>query len=435
MEYPRSTLLSVGEVFHGQYEVRRPLAVGGMSIVYEVTHTATHRAGALKIMTPRMIAEPAMRDRFLREASVASEIESEAIVKVLDAGIDDATGSPFLVMELLRGEDLESHLQKRGPHPPAEVVALLAQVAPAVDAMHGAHIVHRDLKPGNLFLAGAADRPPSLKIIDFGIAKIQATCAPAPTTRNLGTPLYMSPEQVRGDGDIGPRADLYALGHVAYTLLAGAPYWSEEAERGGRVLYDQVLEGAPEPATRRAERRGVTLPPAFDAWFDRATAVEPEDRFENAEDCAGALARALDVPWDPRARPALPITRPRGRRPARLLIGALATAVAAGALLYPPLRARQGARGRALPAAPHTKDPLSRPPTVAPLSAAPAASTPFPAGAGGGAPDTPAQPITTARDTPAEPIPSAHPRVSPARPKPPLPKPSSPPSPFGRAVL
>jgi hypothetical protein len=136
-------------------------------------------------------------------------------------------------------------------------------------------------------------------VLDFGIAKILADGAEPLTTQNLGTPIYMSPEQIRGDGDIGPAADLYTLGHVAYALLVGAPYWAEERAWNSRVLYDKIEAGAREPATHRARRRGATLPETFDAWFARATAVDPLDRFATATALIEALGRALGVARPP----------------------------------------------------------------------------------------------------------------------------------------
>src|SRR5205085_11209251 len=133
--------------------------------------------------------------------------------------IDDASGAPFLVMELLAGEELGA-IAKRGPMPPAEVVSYLTQAALALDKTHAAGIVHRDLKPANLFVARRDDGSPCVKILDFGIAKVVAKTPPTgQTTQVVGTPLYMAPEQIWSARTIGPRADLYALAHIAYALL------------------------------------------------------------------------------------------------------------------------------------------------------------------------------------------------------------------------
>jgi hypothetical protein len=143
-------------MLHGKYEVQRALAVGGTAVVYQVVHVTTRRPAALEVMASHMLSESGMRARFALEARAPAGIESQAIVEVLDAAVDDVTGSPFIVMELLRGNDLENTLRLRGRLAREQVVDLLSQVAPAIDAVHAARIVHRDLKPGNLFLADAA---------------------------------------------------------------------------------------------------------------------------------------------------------------------------------------------------------------------------------------------------------------------------------------
>src|SRR4029077_21112745 len=135
---------------------------------------------------------------FHLEGRVTGDIESDHLVRISDAGVDDATGMPFLVMDLLRGEDLGATLKQRGPIPPAEAVTFLSQVALALDKTHAAGIVHRDLKPENLFVTRRDDGPPCVKILDFGIAKVIAQSqATQHTTEAIGTPLYMAPEQIR----------------------------------------------------------------------------------------------------------------------------------------------------------------------------------------------------------------------------------------------
>jgi serine/threonine-protein kinase len=293
----RSPGLSTGTVFHGRYRVVRCLAAGGMGAVYEVMDERTAAPRALKVMLPGVVEDPAMRARFEQEARITGGIESEHLVRVLDAGVDEDTETPFLVMELLRGEDLGAILDARGALPPREVVGHLFQAALALDRTHAAGVVHRDLKPQNLFVTRRDDGSSCLKILDFGIAKATAQGG-GKTSRSMGTPLYMAPEQAGGKGAIGPRADVYALAHVAYALLAGAPYW-EEAYRASDTplaFLAEVARGVREPASARAERRGVTLSAAFDGWFLKATAVDPSDRFATAGEAVRRLADALDVP-------------------------------------------------------------------------------------------------------------------------------------------
>lgn len=299
-------ILPVGRLFHGHYQVLRCVKAGGMGAVYEVLDLKTQRRRALKVMLPDVVADPDLRARFRQEATITANIESEHIVETFDADVDPESGAPYLVMELLRGDDLRTVLKTRGRLPAADVVTLLRQVALALERTHDAGVIHRDLKPENLFLTRRDDGTPRVKILDFGIAKVFAQSGEAArTTIAIGTPLYMSPEQVRGDGTIGPRTDLYSLGQIAYTLLTGEAYWQTES-RAGEGMYALVIRvvmGAPEPASARAARNGVTLPPAFDAWFAKATAVRPGHRFGSAlslvEDLAVALGLAESRPSHP----------------------------------------------------------------------------------------------------------------------------------------
>ncbi|MDI1476619.1 serine/threonine-protein kinase [Polyangium sp. y55x31] len=290
--------LPAGSTFHGHYQIVRSVNAGAMGVVYEVVDLKTRRRRALKVMLPSIIQNEEMRERFKLEATITADIVSEHLVETFDAGVDPETGAPFLTMELLQGDDLATLLHDRGRFAPAEVVALLWQVARALDKTHAAGIVHRDLKPENLFVTRRDDGSPRVKVLDFGIAKIVAQSEAADRqTRNLGTPPYMSPEQITGDGTIGPRSDLYALGHIAYALLVGHPYWMDESKTSETVyaFLMTMMQGAKEPPTQRAKRYGVTLPEAFDAWFAQATDIVPSVRFERASEEIAALAAALGL--------------------------------------------------------------------------------------------------------------------------------------------
>lgn len=267
-----------------------------MGAVYEVTDETVDKRRALKIMLPGALDDPDLRRRFVLEMKVTGRIESDHIVENTHSGVDDETGHLFLVMELLRGEELGRMVRQRKGLPPSEALVYLRQLAFALDKTHAADIVHRDLKPDNLFVTARDDGSPCLKILDFGIAKVLET-QEANSTRPLGTPLYMAPEQARGKG-IGPASDRYAFGQIAYTMLVGESYWGADAAEGGaESLLMRKYLGAEEPASVRALRRkNVTLPKAFDEWFFRATAVKPEDRFESGRAAIEALAAALDFP-------------------------------------------------------------------------------------------------------------------------------------------
>jgi serine/threonine-protein kinase len=291
--------LSTGSTFAGRYEVRRRIAEGGMGAVYEVVHRETGRRRALKVLHPHVLKDKKAREQFRREARIGGVVESDSIVDVFDAGIDDATGTPFLVMELLRGEDLARRVERLGRLPAAEAVDHLRQVARVLDRAHTAGVVHRDLKPENLFVHERDEGVATLKILDFGVAKIVREAErKVGDTLSVGTPMFMAPEQFTGAHAVTGAVDRYALAHVAYVLLVGECYFDPEAESETALLsfMKRVVEGAAEPPSRRAAaRRRVRLPAAFDAWFLRATAIDPAARHPTAKDLVDQLETVLGV--------------------------------------------------------------------------------------------------------------------------------------------
>lgn len=293
----RAVDLETGSTFAGRYKILRRLASGGMGAVYEALHLETRRPRALKVMLPELFSKPELRDRFRREAHVTAAVKSEFLVDVFDAGLDEASGMPFLVMELLEGEDLGRFVDRAGPLDPGDVVAYLAQVASAVDRTHQASVVHRDLKPENLFLTHREDGSGRIKILDFGISKVVSDAATGRNTTNIGTPAYMAPEQIVG-GPVSPAVDLHALGLIAYTLLSGRAYWQDDVESTDNALAFalRAAQGIREGAVSRAHRHGHTLPVGFDAWFARAAHLDPTQRFKTASDSILELAKALGVP-------------------------------------------------------------------------------------------------------------------------------------------
>lgn len=302
---PHPFLPSEGAIFHGHYRVERCLRAGGMGAIYEATDTRTSEPRALKVLLPALVQDADMRERFALEATATVGLASPHLVEVLEAGVDDASKAPFFAMELLRGEDAGERLRRAGPLASGEVLAVMEQIADGLSATHEAGIVHRDLKPENVFFVELPGGAPLVKILDFGVAKIVASSTrSAHTTRSLGTPLYMAPEQIEGDARIDERADIYGLGQLVYTLLVGAPYLADEA-RGDAILPRllRAMKGRREAATRRAARRGVALPPLFDGWFERSTAFSPARRFPSVRAQADALAAALRA--EPAARRSL----------------------------------------------------------------------------------------------------------------------------------
>ncbi len=288
--------LDSGRPFAGRYRVLRRIASGGMGAVFEVEHIETQRRRALKVMLPELVTNQDLRDRFQMEARVTARIDSEYIVDVFDAGIDQTTGMPFLVMELLQGEEL-GNLLNRTPVEPEAAITYLRQVASALDKTHAAGIVHRDLKPENLFLTHREDGTPRVKILDFGISKVvNDVRTGANATRSLGTPLYMAPEQVLGQ-PVSPATDLYSLALIAYTLLVGQSYWQSDADKFDNTIafVVHVTKGANESAAQRAALLGCTLPPGFDDWFRRATHLDPGQRYQRASELIAQLSGLLGL--------------------------------------------------------------------------------------------------------------------------------------------
>jgi serine/threonine-protein kinase len=296
------TPLRPGTVFANTYEIVRPISAGGMGFVYEVVHRGTRRHRALKVMLAHIMTDPKMRERFTLEAVVGADVESEHVTEVFDAGIDPETDCPYLVMELLKGEDLGARLKRGERYSADETLLLLGQVVRALAKTHERGIIHRDLKPDNIFITRRDDGEPRIKILDFGIAKVIQKDANGPqaTTHTFGTPYYMAREQITGESAlIGPTSDLYAVAHIAFAMLTGTPYFQDEArENAGNVLAVLLAagKGATEPATARARRRGVELPPAFDAWFAKATNVSPAMRFATGQELIAALREVLRDP-------------------------------------------------------------------------------------------------------------------------------------------
>jgi serine/threonine protein kinase len=294
-----SHVLSPGVVFAGRYKVLRCIGSGGMGAVYEGEHVETERKVALKVLLAQALATEGTRERFKQEARVAGRLRHPNIVEVLDAGVDDASGMPYLVMELLEGETLGSRMEWCGPLPAEEALLLLHQAASALDRLHERSIVHRDLKPENLFLTWSEDGTPTVKLLDFGIAKVIAEGMTSAYTQDAqGTPVYMAPEQFAEQIRISPATDVYGLGMLAFALLTGKHYWGPEVERGMNVfMLARIAEGGPkEPASERARTAGVDLPRAFDGWFAIITARAPGERFATATVAIEELAEALGVP-------------------------------------------------------------------------------------------------------------------------------------------
>ncbi|WP_437667190.1 protein kinase domain-containing protein [Sorangium sp. So ce1182] len=202
--------IAPGSIVGGKYRIERPLSQGGMGSVWVARHATLGSPVAVKFMAPTLAAVPSFVARFEREARIAANLQSPHVVHVQDHGIDD--GHPYIVMELLRGEDLDHRLRRVRRLSLPDATRILMQAGKALRRAHEASLVHRDLKPGNIFLARVEDEE-VVKILDFGIAKDMGGRPMTEVTRTgevLGSPYYMSPEQVRGERDVRPFHDLFA---------------------------------------------------------------------------------------------------------------------------------------------------------------------------------------------------------------------------------
>jgi formylglycine-generating enzyme required for sulfatase activity len=249
-------------------------------------------------MHPQLVADPKLRKRFEQEARVGARIESEHVVQVLAAGIDAASGAPWLVMELLAGEDLSEYIERVGCLAPGEVRALFEQLCHAVGAAHAAGIVHRDLKPENIFLAAAkrVGAPYVIKVLDFGIAKV-ASEAKTVDTAAIGTPIWMAPEQSSTGQPVSAATDVWALGLIAFRLLTGKPFWrsaNDEQSNTMMLLREIVLDPIPRAGERATELACADrLVPGFDGWFARCVARDQGERFTDAAAAFAALEPLL----------------------------------------------------------------------------------------------------------------------------------------------
>ncbi|NUP07385.1 MAG: SUMF1/EgtB/PvdO family nonheme iron enzyme [Polyangiaceae bacterium] len=297
------TKLTAGAVFARDFKIVKPLREGGMGAVYVAEQISTGRQRALKLMAPELVGNPEIRERFIREAKVAANIESDHVVETVTAGVDEETGAPYLVMELLRGEELADAAQRSGPLMVADVREIFSQIGHALEQAHAQGLVHRDLKPENIFLAASKRRdvPFTAKILDFGIAKLVADGMQKTGTQPLGSPLFMSPEQTDRKGRICPATDVWALGLIAFYLLTGTWFWRAATDDSLPALLREVCVDPIPRASERARELGVegALPIGFDSWFARCVDRDIDNRFPDAGACVRAFAELVaDAPAD-----------------------------------------------------------------------------------------------------------------------------------------
>jgi serine/threonine-protein kinase len=281
-----------GEVLVGKYRVERLLGEGGMGLVVVATHLQLEQRVAIKFMHAAHAAErPDAVTRFLREARAAARIQSEHVARVSDVGTLE-NGAPYLVMEYLEGRDLEALLREGRPIPLAMAIDYAMQACEGLAEAHAAGIIHRDLKPANLFLAKRSDGSIRVKLLDFGISKVASVdglpdAGMTSTQALMGSPLYMSPEQLRSSKNVDRRADIWSMGVILYEMFGGqSPF---EAETLPEVCARIMAEPPPTLGSIKPE-----LPPALDGVVMRCLEKEPQRRFPDV----ASLAQAL-VPFGP----------------------------------------------------------------------------------------------------------------------------------------
>ena len=275
----------IGEVVGGKYRIVRLLAKGGMGVVYEAQHTVVRRRFAIKFLRRDLSERRDILTRFQHEAEAAGALENHNVMAAIDFGISD-DGAPYIVMEYLVGESLAALLEREGRMPVSRAADLIAQACRGVAAAHEIGIVHRDLKPHNLFVCRREDGTDLLKVLDFGVAKLQAIDEASAATRTgmvLGTAAYMSPEQARGDRTVDGKTDVYALGAILYELVSQRRPHPGDSQNA--ILHHISTQPAVPLETVQPD-----LAPEFVDVVRRAIASDPATRPASADALAQALA-------------------------------------------------------------------------------------------------------------------------------------------------
>ena len=280
-------LPEIGDVVEGKYEIEHVVGQGGMGVVFAARHLMLDHLVALKFLWSPTELSPKSKERFLREGRAALRIESDHITRVMDVGITEH-GAPFVVMELLQGSDIRSILASNGPMPWRKAVPIILQALEAVGAAHDAGVVHRDLKPANLFLVRTRQEEPRVKVLDFGVSKVDSDPSSNTLTTTqamLGSPAYMAPEQMEDASKVDARADVWSVGATMYEMLMGKP----------------PFDGPTVTALHRAilDSKGVStrdhvpdVPKSIDAVIRRCLSVDPANRYQDGKALRTALENA-----------------------------------------------------------------------------------------------------------------------------------------------
>jgi serine/threonine protein kinase len=329
---PFVTGVREGDLLAGKYRVDKVLGAGGMGVVVAAHHVQLDERVAIKFLLPEALGNAEAVARFAREARAAVKIKSEHVARVIDVGTLE-TGAPYIVMEYLDGGDLEKWVEQRGPLPIEQAVEFILQALEAVAEAHALGIVHRDLKPANLFCIRQADGLLSVKVLDFGISKVTGMSASGPmgmtkTTAVMGSPLYMSPEQLESARNVDARTDIWAIGAILYELVTGrVPFVADSLPE----LVVKILSGVPEPLAKLRP----DAPPGLERVILKCLEKKRTNRYEHL----GELAVAL-LEFGPR----------RARASVERISGVIQTSgLSASAMEMPPPSSDSGApQGRTL---------------------------------------------------------------------------------------
>jgi serine/threonine-protein kinase len=293
-----TTLWQIGTVVRGKYRIQARLGEGGMAVVYKAHHELLDESRALKVIRPDLARDAEFMARFKNEAIMARKLNHPNAVRVDDLDIAE-DGLPFIAMELVVGDTLKTLIQRSGPLPVTLVLDIAAHVCEALDAAHKLGLIHRDIKPDNIVLVAQREGPPVPKILDFGISRLKEETAGAKgltqTGMVIGTPEYMSPEQVMGKQriDIDGRSDLYSLGVVMYRMLTGELPFQGESTLEMILQHLKTLPKAP-----RQLKPGLAIPEAVSAIVMKALEKDREKRYATGAEMAAAIKKVLrKIEW------------------------------------------------------------------------------------------------------------------------------------------
>jgi serine/threonine protein kinase len=429
----------------GSYRVRRRLGAGGMGEVYLAEHRNIDRLAAIKVLLPELSTDEEIVARFFTEARAASSIKHPGIVEIVDCEIDPR-GRAYIAMEFLNGESLGASLDRGASFDLNSALGIVGQIAGALTAAHAKGIIHRDLKPDNIFLASTPEdeTPLSVKILDFGIAKLVAGGEKRKTRTGslLGTPLYMSPEQCRGAGQIDHRTDIYSLGCIAFELIAGRPPFVKDGP--GELIAAHLAEPAPDLGTFQ------DIPPDLGQLVARMLAKSPDARPQTMRDVVHEIEKLLGtvapqflkVIQPPEGFPMLPVDdgEPLPPEPVRSSSRSSIESLAGNTRVLPDLTAEAPPKGTTFS---QTASEVSRSRVSTPVRSSRAAwwvvggaTVAVLAGVGMIAlrrPATTASQPSPRREDPVRPIEVAGPRPE-LIPPPPLPPPPPPPTPSNEII-